>query len=239
MINSIPQMIPSDIPYIFTTNENSNPRVSSPNASFDIQFAQTRDTLADIELYRKFLANSIREFRRSQTYSHYKGHLLDEIGIDCCQYHTNIRTSQEEEMATIEMHHHILTIYDIAYIITEHVINSGCCISSFDLINLLGIEHTQHRVATVMLCKTCHQLQHHDPRFFVPMSMTFGNWLAFLQRFQLGVNKDIYLKIYYQIKKELTQYDTSKKQATELISIAETLENWSEKNEEIFGRSQL
>lgn len=232
-------MQPLDYPGIFTIDL-PNPSLTSPNASFDIFFAQTRDTLEDVEVYRKFLTSAIKAFRSSKRYRHYKAHLMDEVGIDCCQYHGNINSGGvDEEMATIEMHHHILTIYDIAYIITEHVINNNGCITTFDLVKLLGIEHTEHRVATVMLCKTCHQLQHNEPNFFLSSDQAFGNWLAFLERYPSGVTRDIYLKIYFQLKKELASPESSENKALQLLSIANTLENWSVRNEQLFGTSGL
>lgn len=237
-MNEVPQMNPTDYPDLFVYND-SNPTMSSPNAGYDISMAQTRETLEDIDFYKNFIKNAISQFRHSKLYRHYKAHLMSEIGINCCQYHSNIKSGEEEEMATIEMHHHILTIFDIAFIITEHVINSGGCITTFDLIKMLGIEHTEHRVATVMLCKTCHQLQHHDPSFFLPTNMVFGNWVEFLQRYQRGVSRDIYYKILHTLKKELTMYDPSEKRALQLLSIANTLEDWSAKNAYFFGESGI
>ena len=49
------------------------------------------------------------------------------LGLDHCQFMSNI----DAEMANVEMHHNVLTIYDIAIIITEHVINTVGYISTF------------------------------------------------------------------------------------------------------------
>lgn len=236
---SVPEVHTTDYPNLFTYDENTNPSLSSIEAGYDIKLAQTRDTLEDIEFYKLFLKNAVMQFRKSVLYKHYKGHLMNEVGINCCQYHSNISSNEEEDMATIEMHHHILTIFDIAYIITEHIINSCGCITTFDLIKLMGIEHTEHRVGTVMLCKTCHQLQHNDPSFFLPTTTVFGNWPAFLQRYNRGVTRDIYYKILHILKKEITMYDPSEKRSLQLLSIANTLENWSDKNAKLFGESGL
>jgi len=238
MIPEINQFKCSSYPGIFSVNIETNPMLSAPTAGFDILFAQTKDTMEDPDVYKKFLSSAIKTFRGSPKYKNYKAHLMDEIGLDSCQYHGNIKSgSEDQDMATIEMHHHILTIYDIAYIITEHILNSNGCITTMDLIKMLGIEHTEHRVATVMLCKTCHQLQHNHEQFFLSSSLAFGNWVEFLQRFPLGVNGDIYKKIYFQIKKDLTTLESSENKALELLSIANTLEDWSAHNEKLFGRS--
>lgn len=237
-MNEIAQMKTTDYEDLFVRND-LNPTVFSPKAGYEISLGQDRESLEDIEFYKNFIKNAIAQFRHSKLYKSYKAHLMSDIGINCCQYHSAIRSHEEEEMAKIEMHHHILTIFDIAYIMTEHIINSGGILTTFDLVKMLAIEHTEHRVATVMLCKTCHQLQHHDPSFFLPTGMAFGNWVEFLQRYQRGVSRDIYYKILYILKKEITMYDPSEKRALQLISIANTLEDWSAKNAYFFGDSGI
>lgn len=228
-------MKPTDYPDIFTVDE-ANPTLYSDKAGFEIGFAHTAQSLHDIEIYKQFLKNAILMFRRSQTYKHYKGFLLNNVGIRCCQYHGNIKVDDDgTEMATIEMHHHLLTIFDDAFIIAEHILNNGGYLTTFDLVKMLEIEHTEQRIPTVMLCKTCHQCQHHDPSFFIPLDMVYGKWMEFLQRFPSGVTRDIYYRLFYHIKKDINMRDPSEQRTVQLLSVAKTLENWSEINAETFG----
>ena len=50
-----------------------NPTITSPNAEFGLSFYQTRFTLMDVDIYKRFLDNAISRFRRSVTYKKYKG----------------------------------------------------------------------------------------------------------------------------------------------------------------------
>lgn len=219
----------TNYPDIFMHND-ANPTLVSPNSPFEVPFGQTRDTLLDVEAYKHFLDNAIQRFRRGKTYKHYKGHLMG-MGLNRCQYHSNIRSSEEEEMATIEMHHHVMTIFDVALIITEHVLNTYGCITTFDLVEILKIEHTQHRICTVMLSKTAHQLYHNDPNFYIPISMGFGDWNEFLSKYRTGITRDIALKIMYMVKKDLESSESNEQNTLQLLSIRNNILNWSEYNE--------
>lgn len=219
----------TNYPDIFVYND-ENPTLTSPNSPFEVPFAQTRDTLLDVETYKHFLENAIQRFRRGKTYKHYKAHLMG-MGLNRCQYHSNIRSSEEEEMATIEMHHHVLTIFDIALIITEHILNTCGAITTFDLVELLKIEHTEHRICTVMLSKTAHQLYHNDPNFIIPIKMGFGDWCEFLSRYRTGITRDIAMKVMYTVKKEFESGEINERNTLQLLSIRNNILNWSEYNE--------
>lgn len=219
----------TNVPDIWQYND-VNPTWHSPNSPFEISFAQTRETLMDIEVFKAFLDNAIARFRHSRTYKHYKAHLM-EMGLNRCQFHGNIKSDIDQEMATIEMHHNILTIFDVALIITEHMLNVQGAITTFDLVELLKMEHINHRVCTVMLSKTAHQLVHSDPNFVIPPSMCFGNWPEFLQLYHTGITRDICFKLIYYIKKVVDKKEESLENTTKLLQLRNDIVNWSEWNE--------
>lgn len=208
----------NEMPDVYTYNTD-NPTITSPNSLFELPFYQTKDTLLDVESYKKFLDSAITRFRRSRRYTHYKGFLIS-LGMDRCQFHGNITS----DMATIEMHHNMLTIFDIALIITEHTLNTTGKISSFDLVELLKQEHTQHHVQLVMLSLTPHQLFHNNPDFFIHPKMCFGNWYAFLVKYQYGITQDIAFKILFYLKRALDEGDSND---SDLLKIRENILNWS------------
>ena len=220
----------TNIPDIWRYND-ANPTLHSPNSPFDIQFAQTRESLMDVEIYKNFLDNAIARFRHSRTYKNYKAHLM-EMGMNRCQFHGNIvSTDEEHKMATIEMHHNILTIFDIALIITEHMLNVQGCITTFDLAELLRREHTLHHVCTVMLTKTAHQLVHNSNEFIVPPSMCFGNWPEFLREYRSGITRDICFKLIFYIK-DVTEKGLETRESTlKLLKLRDDILAWASINE--------
>ena len=175
--------------------ENQNPMVSSTNADHSIQFRQTRDSLNDVDEYRKFLNNAISQFRHTRTYNNYKSFLCS-IGLNRCQYLGNVTS----DMASVEMNHCILTIFDVAYIITETTLKEHGSITTFELVHMLKEVHKKNMVPLVMMSKTVHQLYHSDDDFYVAPSQIFGKWWELLKTFRAGISVDIAFKIINWLK---------------------------------------
>lgn len=179
----------ANYPDILISNMDTNPELSSPNAGYSISFAFTKEQRYDYEEYQKMVDAAIRNFRSSQFYKHYKGYLYA-IGLDRCQFHPYIQNNEEYEMASLEMHHCMLNIYDIAILITEHMLETVGCITEFDLSDLLKVEHANNNVPIVMLCKTCHQMYHHKYLYVHP-TQVFGQWWNLLTKYEKGVTREM------------------------------------------------
>lgn len=229
-----PVKIEKDFPNIFTYN-NFNPTIDSPTSPFSISFAQTKETLMDVDVYRNFLYSAIRKVRSSQFYKHYKSHMM-QMGFTKCQMHPNIISSDEDdyEVATLELHHHVLTIFDIALIIAEHILNTYGSLTSFDLAELIRLEHEAHRVSIVFLCKTCHQLYHHNSDYKIPITIAFGKWWEFLDRYKYGITRDIAIKLYYQLKNDVYNIDERDSKIEEISKVRDKILDWSKYNEDHF-----
>ncbi len=234
-MNIIPLANPAEeFPGIFIYN-GYNPTLYSPNSPYQIMFSQTRESLMDVDLYNNFLYSAIRRFRQSRFYKHYKAHLICDLGIDRCQLHPNITISGEDEMATLEMHHHVLSIFDIALIISEYMLNTYGTINTFDLVELMRIEHEAHRVNTVMLCKTCHQrYTDKEDGFLIPSTLGFGKWWEFLDRYRTGITRDIAVKIYYMLKNDIKNKDIGNKKLLQLLALRDNILKWSDYNEKFY-----
>ena len=200
-----------------------NPVVKSPFVAYEISFLQTKYSLMDIDNYSSFIKNAISRFRRSRTYKNYKSFLMN-LGLDHCQLHAGISA----DMATIEMHHNMLTIFDIAVIITEYYINTYGCINSFQLIRELKKVHKEHKVCLVMLSLTAHQLYHHANGLFIHPDMCFGDWHTFLSEDKAGIT--------IEIAKTLSRYLESSAQfggtkTNNLLKLRDEIQDWSVMNE--------
>ena len=212
-------------PDIDVVNDFNNPILVSPNSYTVLPFYQTRETLFDTESYNAFLVNAIKRFRNSKTYKHYKGFLIN-LGLDRCQFHGNITN----EMATIEMHHNIINIHDIAYIITEHILNTVGKITTFDLVELLKQEHKNNNIPLVMLSLTPHQLYHNTDQFFIHPSMCFGNWTEFLKKYNKGIGIDIANKLIYYLENVINS-DGSDDYG--LLDLEDNIRSWAYNNERL------
>lgn len=207
------------MPGIEVYQENSNPVLCSPNSEYAIQFYQTRDSLTDVDTYRQFLKNVESRVRKSETYKNYKSFLMG-LGMDHCQVHGYINST----MATIEMHHAIMTLFDIAMLITEHTLNTVGYVTTFDVAQAIKEEHKNGNVALVMLSKTPHQVYHADSSFFIHPDMCIGNWPNLLKKYNLGLTQDLAFKLLYYIKKAIDNGCTNE---NGLLDLRENIMNWS------------
>lgn len=210
------------VPGIETYQENANPVLASPNSSYTISFYQTRDTLMDIDTYRNFLKNCEARFRHSITYNNYKAHLID-IGLNRCQVHGYITSDMEG--VSLEMHHAILTLFDICLLISEHKLNTIGYITTFDIVEALKEEHKENNIALVMLSKTPHQVYHSDPsNFYIHPKMCFGNWPRLIEKYKLGLTQDVAFKLLYYLKKAIETDGTTD---NGLLDLREKIKEWS------------
>ncbi len=212
------------VPGIETYQENMNPVVNSPYSTFSISFYQTRESLMDIDTYRSFLKNCESRFRHSVTYSNYKGFLIG-LGLDRCQVHGFINTNMEG--VDIEMHHAILTLFDICLMITEHLLNMVGYVTTFDVVQALKEEHKANNIALVMLSKTPHQLYHaNSGQFYIHPKMCFGNWPRLIEKYKDGLTQDVAFKLLYYLKRAIDENGT---QDDGLLDLRDKIKEWSEK----------
>ena len=210
------------LPNIEEININNNPGIMSPSSAYAIFFYQTKESLMDADAYRAFLKNIERRVRTSVAYSNYKGYLIG-LGMDHCQVHGFINSS----MADLEMHHCILTLFDIALMISEYYLNTTGYVSSFDVVQTIKDEHKMNNIALVMLTKTPHQLYHNDSSFFIHPDMCIGNWPKLIETYKAGLTQDLAFKILYYIRKAIQVGYTDD---GGLLKVRDTILDWSQKN---------
>lgn len=210
------------LPGIESYQENMNPIITSPYSTYSIPFYQTKESLIDIDTYRSFLKNCETRFRHSVTYSNYKGFLIG-LGMDRCQVHGFIHTDMEG--VDIEMHHAILTLFDICLLITEHLLNTVGYVTTFDVVQALKEEHKANNIAIVMLSKTPHQVYHNNTEFFIHPKMCFGNWPRLIEKYNKGLTQDVSFKLLYYLKKAI-EIDGSDDGG--LLDLREKIKEWSE-----------
>jgi len=214
----------------FFLDMEGNPTISSPNSCYQIAFYQTQESLMDTEVYKQFLKNSIQRFRHSVTYKHYKGFLM-EMGLNRCQFMSNITTDlnadskSKRDAITLEMHHSILTIYDIGYMICEHTLKTQGKINSFKLSELIRQEHILHNVPLCFLSLTPHQLYHNDDNFYISPKMVFGNWYDFINKYYMGISQDIAFKIIFYLKRCMDEDGLSND--NKLLDLRNKIMDWS------------
>ena len=130
------------------------------------------------------------------------------------------------EGVDIEMHHAILTLFDICLLITEHLLNTVGYVTTFDVVQALKEEHKANNIALVMLSKTPHQVYHNDPgQFFIHPNMCFGNWPRLLEKYKYGLTQDVAFKLLYYLKKAI---EVGESTDSGLLDLRNKIKEWSE-----------
>ena len=210
-----------------------NPTLHSPSAEFDLYFYQTKETLADPEIYKSFLKNAETRFRRCKEYKMYKAYLMS-LGMDHCQRMGNI---ESDDTVDIELHHNVIGLFEMCILICEHVLNTVGFISTFDLIQLLIYEHQDNRVGVVFLSTTAHEIFTNDQEGYIPPDMTFGRWWELLYKYRFGITFELANKVNKYISKFQKQLPISidVTQQEQILNFAYYNEYGTPKNECIPG----
>jgi hypothetical protein len=195
------------IPGIDVVNT-GNPTIYGDDGEFRIQFLQTRESLSDPVLYRRFVDNAVASFRKSRAYTMFKAHMYDN-NLGRCQIFGNVTS----EMCSIEMHHVILSLDNIAVILTEHTLNTRGFINTFELIRQLRYEHIMHRVALVMLSVTSHNVCESSNEFFIHPKMVhpdfMNGFVSFIRMYADGITPDIAYRLLFYFKRALRESETT------------------------------
>lgn len=197
------------IPGIDVNKPNTNPTIDSDESYYEIPFYKDVDYMFSLENEVAFIKAVERMVRTSKYYSRYIAHLKVDLGLNFCQVKGNI--SEDEDAGVkdlIEMHHGpIFTLFDVVSIILNYMLAKDMKITTFSVANKVIEEHFKHRVQTVMLCETVHQLVH-DNKVFLNYRQGFGDLYSFLEIYYEGLDEIMVNKIIDYIDK-CKKYDSN------------------------------
>lgn len=200
---------------------NTNPIIGDPSMVSVIQFAQTRDTLMDTEIYSKFIYSAENSFRRSRFYKDYKANIMNR-GLNFDELIRGITSEQ----ADIDLHHHLPTLNMASIMICEHLLNTVGKVTTFDIVEALEEAHRCNMINVIMLSETMHQAYHQDATAFLSITQGYGNPFLFLDKYKDGLTLDISFKWLLQLK--LEEQFGNKSTWLNIPKQREILLNWQE-----------
>lgn len=201
--------------------KSKNKIVKSKNCYYEIHFNKNRFDLMVNKEYNKFIKATERLIRNSNEYKTYISYLKMNYNLINCAILGNV----EEEMATIEMHHAILTLYDYCSILLEYLLDNEKNVNTFSLAKLVIKEHYNHNIVVVMLSKTLHELVHAS-KIVIKLDQTFGNLDRFIKKYNKYISDEY--KLIINNYKELNKNDNIDLY-NNIIYTDGNIENWSNK----------
>lgn len=131
------------------------------------------------DINEKLLKKLVTTVRNSLEYKEYIQFLKDELDMNYCSFFNNINW----DYAEIDMHHVMLTLYDIIYIVSMKKLNEESNITIYDIMEEVMKLHYECKVLLIPISKTIHELVHSGD-IFIPIQYAFGNFNEFYNEYK-------------------------------------------------------
>ena len=217
--------MPATLPDIIHVDK-KNPTVDSPNSSFEIPFYKDNEYLANLENFVSFIKSVESLVRRHDDYKKYIVYIREVVGLDRCQVLGNIHSADEKEHTKLEMHHGpILTLFDLAVIITDWALVNRQKVTTFKIAEILLNEHFNNNVQVTMLSTTIHE-QVHEGNVWLNMKQAFGDIHTFITKYKDGLDRTHIEKINRYIEKSIERdsYHNG------VLELNEFVKSWNSEN---------
>lgn len=178
-----------EIAGVLSEKENKNIIISSINRNPNILpfFMEEKFCLNDID-YIKFIKNVEMQVRTSLEYKSYIKYLKEDLGLNHCMVYSNIT----DNIAPIEMHHHIFTLYDCVEIVLGWCFKNKIQFSSSKIFGIIMEEHRLNNILIIMLSQSVHLDQHNKnkekTKRLLDYRMGHGNIVEFLKKYYTGLS---------------------------------------------------
>jgi hypothetical protein len=169
-------------------SEETNEGVELSGNGYGTQLMNTIKETLDDKYFKRFIKSTERLVRTSIEYKEFVSYILSHLKT--CAFFENITT----EEATIEIHHHPLTLYEIVEIVAEKKFGEGVPITTFDVADEVLRLHWERKVGVIPLSKTVHELAHQG-EVHINIDRVFGKVAEFVEEYEDGFTEDHIAKI--------------------------------------------
>ena len=138
---------------------------------------------------QKFIKSCEGIVRKSLEYKLWKSYIIDVLGDNYCMI-----TTESMVQCSIEVHHHVPSLYQLVKSIVNKKLFEGESFSTFD-ISLESIEvHFKNWVGYVCLVSTMHE-KFHNGFLLIPRNLIKGNYQAFINEYSRYMDEDDLTKV--------------------------------------------
>ena len=155
------------------------------SSSFSPFFSQLKTrNFNHIKEETKFVHTVECLIRRSPEYKNWRNYVVNEFDAADCSI-----TSESGEELTVEIHHHIPTLFTLVKCFIVRHISKNEEFTSFEIAEEVMEYHYCNKVGYVSIIKSLHE-KHHNGFLQIPMNLVKGNYQAFLNEFQKFLDDD-------------------------------------------------
>jgi len=128
-------------------------------------------------MYKKFVKNCEMMVRRSIEYKEWRNYIVDVLQINECMI-----THERMCDVTVEVHHHIPSLYTLVTALVNKHIEENIDFCTFDICQEAIEIHFQNRVGYVTLLKSIHE-KFHNGKLDVPIQYVQGDYNYFIREY--------------------------------------------------------
>lgn len=127
--------------------------------------------------YKKFIRNCEMMIRRCLEYKLWRNYIIEVLQINECMI-----THEKNSEVSIDVHHHIPSLYILVAAHVNRNIEKGEDFCTFDLCKEIMELHFQNKIGYVTLLKSMHE-KFHNARLGIPVSFVKGDYKYFMNNF--------------------------------------------------------
>lgn len=127
--------------------------------------------------YKKFIKNCEMMIRRCLEYKEWRNYIVDVLQINECMI-----THERMDEVTIEVHHHLPSLYTLVTALVNKHIENNQDFCTFDICQEAIQLHFQNRVGYVTLLKSMHE-KFHNGKLEIPISFVKGDYNHFMRSY--------------------------------------------------------
>jgi len=127
--------------------------------------------------FGKFIKGCERLVRSSLEYKEWKQYIIEVLGVNTCMI-----TSESMADCSVEVHHHLPSLYNIVKVIINKKVSEEQEFSTFDICSETIKLHFQNKIGYVTLIKSMHE-KFHNKMLDVPIEIVKGNYTGFLAEY--------------------------------------------------------
>ncbi len=127
--------------------------------------------------YKKFIKSCEKLIRGSIEYKAWRNYIVDVLGINTCMI-----TNERMDEVTVEVHHHIPSLYTITKAILNEKIEKEEEFSTFDICIKVIELHYSNKIGYTTLIKSLHE-KFHNGFLHIPINFVRGDYKYFLSKY--------------------------------------------------------
>jgi hypothetical protein len=127
--------------------------------------------------YNKFIKAVEKMVRASYEYKLWKSYLIDVLGLTSC-----VITDENLAELTLEVHHHIPSLYIIAKAVLNEAIENDEFFCTYDIAIRVMEIHFKNHIGYAMVCKSMHE-KYHNGFLEIPIKNINGNYIEFINHY--------------------------------------------------------